>query len=344
MSKLTILSGLFLLVVAFAVVQQNRELTIERAWSTVTSIESITSSTNDQSGWQVRIGGSYPRDCAIPLQTEIAYYPNNIDIQLYRDIPSTALCGLEKDAWAIDFKLDPEAETTYLIVNDRVWEISAPSSEESDAARTPGFTELSRFPVHIDEAILRVGDDLDQYRLSVRGGQAVGCDLPEIYSLRQTREGILVGVFNALAAETACPDMLVEVDESISFGATDPPSVTLFAVNTFQINELEEQTVSDSDKVLTNIFRVDVNVMESDPRQISLEVEGEHPDGCEYPVLVGQTRQGNTIDIEVYREVPADVFCPMILKPYKGTISLDGAFESGAYTINVNSHSQAIDI
>ena len=324
--------------------QQNREVTIQRAWSTVTSIEAIPSSTGDPSSWQIRIGGSYKTDCAVQLQTEIAYYPNNIDIQIYRDLPSTTLCSLEEEALTIDVALDPRAETSYLIVNDRVWEFSAPSSVESDAAHSPAFTELSRFPVYIDEAVLRIGDDLELYRLSVRGSQAVGCDLPEIYSLRQTRESTLVGVFNALAAETACPDMLVEVDETIPLAATDPPTVTLFAVNTFQINELEEQTVSDSDKVLTNIFRVDVKVMESDPMQISLEVEGEHPDGCEYPVLVGQTRQGNTINIEVYREVPADVFCPMILKPYKGTISLDGAFETGAYTINVNSHSQAIDI
>ena len=126
--------------------------------------------------------------------------------------------------------------------------------------------------------------------------------------------------------------------------ATILPGDTLQAVRTWITNELEEQTVNESDKVLTNIFRVDVKVMESQPRRISLEVEGEHPDGCEYPVIVGQTRQGNTVDIEVYREVPADVICPMILKPYRDTISLEGRFESGEYTINVNSHSQAISI
>ena len=126
--------------------------------------------------------------------------------------------------------------------------------------------------------------------------------------------------------------------------ATKLPADTLQAVRTWITNEPEEQTVSESDKVLTNIFRVDVKVMESQPARISLDVEGEHPDGCEYPVIVGQTRQGNTVDIEVYREVPADVICPMILKPYRNTISVDGSFKSGEYTINVNSHSQAVSI
>ncbi|MCY3978516.1 MAG: hypothetical protein OXG23_10495 [Chloroflexi bacterium] len=99
--------------------------------------------------------------------------------------------------------------------------------------------------------------------------------------------------------------------------------------------------MSVSDKVLTNIFRVDVQVKET---RISLDVAGEHPDGCEYPVIVDQTRRGNTVDVEVYREVPADVICPMILKPYRDMISLDGEFAPGAYTINVNSHSQAVNI
>ena len=99
--------------------------------------------------------------------------------------------------------------------------------------------------------------------------------------------------------------------------------------------------MSESDKVLTNIFRVDVKTTEN---RISLEVEGEHPDGCEYPVIVDQSRRGNTVNVSVYREVPADVVCPMILKPYRDTIRLESDFAPGEYTINVNTHSQAISI
>ena len=124
--------------------------------------------------------------------------------------------------------------------------------------------------------------------------------------------------------------------------ATEVPEAALLAVRTLLENE--EQVVSEDDKVLTNIFRVDVQVMESWPMRISLDVNGEHPDGCEYPVIVGQSRRGNIIDIEVYREVPADIICPMILKPYRDTIHLDGSFESGEYTINVNSHSQTVKL
>lgn len=128
---------------------------------------------------------------------------------------------------------------------------------------------------------------------------------------------------------------------ALTLAATFLPDDALLRVRTWINNEFEEQTVSVSDKVLTNIFRVDVQVKEM---RISLDVEGEHPDGCEYPVIVDQTRRGNTVDVEVYREVPADVICPMILKPYRDMIQLDGEFEPGDYTINVNSHSQAVEI
>lgn len=124
--------------------------------------------------------------------------------------------------------------------------------------------------------------------------------------------------------------------------ATELPEDALLEVRTAL--ESEEQAVSESDKVLTNINRVDVRVMESWPMRLSLDVDGEHPDGCEFPVLVGQSRRGNAIEIEVYREVPADVVCPMILKPYRDTIQVEGSFESGEYTIQVNTHLQTISI
>lgn len=131
---------------------------------------------------------------------------------------------------------------------------------------------------------------------------------------------------------------------ALVLSATFAPDDALHTLRAWVVSQFEEQNVSESDKVLTNIFRVDVTVSGAQPIQISLDVAGEHPDGCEYPVIVGQARRGKIVDIEVYREVPADVICPMILKPYRDTISLDGSFEPGEYTINVNAHSQAVSV
>ena len=344
MLKLKVILGLVLLVLGFFFGTPSSELTLRRSWPAITSVEIGTLTADDASFWLLWARGSYPRDCDGEQQVVITRYPDNVDIQLYRNTPSTVSCSEEEKQFETELKLDSELSSPYLIINERVWELTYPPSTELGGGSVPSLHELSLFPVHIDEAILRVGDAADQDQLIVRGSQAVGCDLPEIYALRHTSTGFQVGVYNALAAETVCPQVLLPVDGTIRLPATDPLTVTLFSVNTYQIEAIEEQKVSESDKVLTHIFRVDVKVMESQPIQITLDVEGEHPDGCEYPVLVSQTRRGNSIDIEVYRNVPADVVCPMILKPYRDMISVEGTFESGEYTINVNSHSQAVNI
>jgi hypothetical protein len=87
---------------------------------------------------------------------------------------------------------------------------------------------------------------------------------------------------------------------------------------------------------VTNIYAVEVIVQESMPMQVQLHVRGEHPDGCELPVIVEQMRSGNEITVMIYRELPPDVFCPMILQPYEDTIQLDGNFEPGDYVFRVN--------
>jgi hypothetical protein len=76
--------------------------------------------------------------------------------------------------------------------------------------------------------------------------------------------------------------------------------------------------------------------MESNPPQISLNVRGYQPDGCTFPVVVAQTREGSTVRVSIYREMPTDIMCTMMLQPYNDTIVLDGTFEAGSYTIDVN--------
>jgi hypothetical protein len=87
---------------------------------------------------------------------------------------------------------------------------------------------------------------------------------------------------------------------------------------------------------LTVIETVDAMILESFPVQISLHVTGYQPDGCTFPVQVEQTRDGNTISVKIYRILPPDIMCTMQLVPYDENIRLDGGFESGEYTIDVN--------
>ena len=86
----------------------------------------------------------------------------------------------------------------------------------------------------------------------------------------------------------------------------------------------------------TIIDNVEVIVLESFPMQVQLHVTGTQPDGCELPVIVEQSREDNSVTVEIYREVPGDVFCPMVLLPYEDTIMIEGNFEPGEYVFRVN--------
>lgn len=88
----------------------------------------------------------------------------------------------------------------------------------------------------------------------------------------------------------------------------------------------------------TNIYSVDLLVLESFPMQVQLQVSGEHPDGCQLPVVVEQRRDGDRITVEIYRELPAEVMCPMMLQPYADSIMLEGNFMPGDYVFKVNDY------
>lgn len=280
-------------------------------------------------GEHLLISGRHAEDCAAPLQSVVHAFPHNLDVQLYRDIPSTAVCGLQEINFTLEFAVDATNETSAVIINDGVW-----------LAQGADYVEASLFPAWIEGAALMPARDGGS-QLRLRGSQAVGCKLPLLFSWRETSEALSLGVYNGMDAADVCPDVQVEIDQSINLPATEPLSDTLLGVNGILISELETQNVSDTDKVLTNIFQVDVTVT---GQRLSLAIAGEHPDGCDFPVIVDQSRDGNRVQVEVYREVPADVFCPMILQPYQGALQIDGTFAAGEYTIQVNSHSQTVDI
>jgi hypothetical protein len=92
----------------------------------------------------------------------------------------------------------------------------------------------------------------------------------------------------------------------------------------------------DTFESLTVIEKVDATILESNPAQISLQVSGYQPDGCKFPVQVKQRREGNTVYVKIYRNVPKAIMCTMQLVMYKETIALEGGFPTGEYTIDVN--------
>lgn len=84
------------------------------------------------------------------------------------------------------------------------------------------------------------------------------------------------------------------------------------------------------------VEHVQVNVLESQPPQILLAIEGYVPDGCEVPVAIRQERTGATVRVTLARELPAETVCPAIARPYQHQLLLEGSFPTGTYRFEVN--------
>ena len=97
-------------------------------------------------------------------------------------------------------------------------------------------------------------------------------------------------------------------------------------------------------RVDSMIENIEVQIQESSPPKVDVKVSGHHPDSCDYPVLNEQSRIGSTINIQIYREIPDDEMCPMMMMPYEGTIAVEGDFEAGDYTLVINGNSQDFSI
>ena len=121
-----------------------------------------------------------------------------------------------------------------------------------------------------------------------------------------------------------------------SFQPASTPAVTVPEVATIQAVEPQALMPTDGVESLTIVETVTIQVSASLPATVTLQVEGYQPDGCKFPVQVEQTRTDDSVNVKIYRVVPGNVMCTMELNPYSDTITLDGTFDSGSYTLDVN--------
>jgi len=358
MKKRLILLTMILMIISMIPTQAQDGETF-KVWSPIESVTPMWTEIESEDDEAARlvlaltIEGIHTDACEFDLVTETNVYENNIDIQAYRDIPIAATCLREDTPFETEVVLDmpPGDLPEYIVVNDQVWQLTMPEGDDISTDDLPELEELMLVGAVIDDvnAVFVESEEEDEdayYALELSGSHGVGCEVPLVYSVRELAESTLIGVFNPVPESIACPAVLRVLDASIEIPATSIPLDALVTVNEFIIDEMETQAMSDTNKVMTNINSVTINVMESDPSTISLSVSGEHPDGCDYPVMVDQDRDSerNIITVSIYREVPTDVMCPMMLNPYEADIDLNGDFDSGSYEIRVNGVVENVDI
>lgn len=79
-----------------------------------------------------------------------------------------------------------------------------------------------------------------------------------------------------------------------------------------------------------------VTVLESDPPQVQVVVDGTLPDPCASVGPISQSRDGTAVTVAVETVTDPDAFCAAVLQPVQTTVPLDGDFPAGTYTVTVN--------
>ena len=83
------------------------------------------------------------------------------------------------------------------------------------------------------------------------------------------------------------------------------------------------------------IQSVEIRIAESFPVQVFVAVIGIAPDTCTVPYETHETRDGNTITIQMTTIRPKDAVCATVITEYMEVIPL-GRFLTGDYTVIVN--------
>ena len=83
------------------------------------------------------------------------------------------------------------------------------------------------------------------------------------------------------------------------------------------------------------IGEVEVLLAESDPVQVTLEVNGWLSDSCTAHHETHQGREGNTITIQITTIRPRDLACATVVTEYQEKVSI-GTLPAGDYTVIVN--------
>jgi inhibitor of cysteine peptidase len=184
-----------------------------------------------------------------------------------------------------------------------------------------------------------------------------GCtELDEIGVEREGQEFILTVTTRRPTGDVMCTQALVPFEETVDL------DIRGLEAGTYTVIAQEEQTTFtlDVDNVIPDVVeeadfdygadaRVEeltVNVMESDPVQVSVVLEGYLPDGCTEIDQITSAREQQTFIIEIGTRRPAgDVMCTQQIVPFEEVLNLDVEnLEAGAYTVQVGEMNETFQI
>jgi len=290
----------------------------------------------------VHVSGYFPSGCQTPAEVEQIREENLITITVYQTLDPLVLCPPSTIPYAETIELEGvlDADEYTIQVNDFTLEFTLETLQIENDPLTDGIlpTIETISLIEMEEETL----------LLVSGDQFDGCDLPLEVTVEPDHETLYVTVTRNAESDMECPDDPVHFE--LTHALEKHPRAEGYEwliINRFRatLDQPEEEPLptaepptaeGDTMRVLHTIDSVDVLILESFPPQLTLEVRGWQGDGCDLPVQIEEKREGNHIQVEIFREMPPDMMCTMIIKEYSANIRLTGSFEPGTYTIEVN--------
>ena len=178
-----------------------------------------------------------------------------------------------------------------------------------------------------------------------------GCtELYEINVERQGQEFILTVVTRRQTGDVMCTMALEPFEKAVDLDiigleagtytviAQDQQTeFTLFVDNVYQ-----DDPIGGTDDLLiafnAMVEGLSIDIMESYPVQVRVNISGYLPDGCTKIHEIRSSRDGNTFTIMVKTEtLSGDVMCTMALVPFEESVDLDVVgLPAGEYTVRVN--------
>lgn len=286
---------------------------------------------------RIRMQGNHPDGCAVTMQTRIStdkVDPELVHIEAFRVMSMAMMCP------AMLAPFDETIDTGLLATEAHTLFINGAYYRYNPETST--LEPITRLYTAVEDVKFTLVDG--SYQVVVASMQMGECGVPLTELYVEDAYAIYIEQFNDVPPMTPCTRNLILVERTFTISGDLPIVINGQAYFANGADSSEAPTGGEMMQVDHIIEGVDVLVLESMPAQLELTIRGYQPDGCEVPVLIEQTQTDNTINVHIYRELPADAICTMMVVIYEETIRLEGSFTSGSYTININGFTTTVEL
>lgn len=189
-------------------------------------------------------------------------------------------------------------------------------------------------PLPIDEAQVGAdtseGEDGTMLIIEVEGTRNTGCEFPIQVEQRLIEDTLYVDIYEEVDIATICPMVLVNYNELIPLNLTIDELPNEIIVNgvTASIspfvglaNTVEQPLPMATVYHEIESIAVSIELTDDGDERITIEVTGQQGDLCEFEVMTSLEYVDGWFNIEVYRELPANIRCMAGTIPYQETFT-----------------------